>query len=158
MIRKKAIPAIAVMALAGCTLGLDDGTSVTEIHPEGAKPGSCWAKQIKPAVIQTAVTQTAIPDEHGKIIYQTETTQSIIEERQEIWFEVPCQRIMTSEFIASVQRGLSARGFYTGPITGKMDDATSKSIRLMQAPLGIDSKVLSVLGAQHLGLIAIPIE
>jgi len=154
----KVISAVLAMALSGCTMGLDDGTSLTEIHPDGAKPGSCWAKQIKPAVIQTETTQTAIPDEDGKIIYQTETSQSIVEERQEIWFEVPCQRVMTSDFIASVQRALTARGFYAGPITGKMDDATSKAIRLMQVPLGIDSQVLSILGAQHLGLVAIPIE
>ena len=154
----KVISAVLAMALSGCTMGLDDGTSLTEIHPDGAKPGSCWAKQIKPAVIQTETTQTAIPDEDGKIIYQTETSQTIVEERQEMWFEVPCQRVMTSDFIASVQRALTARGFYAGPITGKMDDATSKAIRLMQVPLGIDSQVLSILGAQHLGLVAIPIE
>lgn len=158
MNRINAIPAIISMALAGCTIGLDDGTSLTEIHPDGAKPGSCWAKQIKPAVIQTETTQTAIPDDDGKIVYQTETTQTIVEERQEIWFEVPCQRVMSSDFIASVQRGLAARGFYAGPVTGKMDDATSKAIRLMQVPLGIDSQILSILGAQHLGLVTIPIK
>jgi hypothetical protein len=153
MIRTTALLAIISVALASCTVGTEGGAALTNDRPEGAKADTCWAKQIKPAVIQTAITQSVIPAENGETIYQTETSQTIIEERAEIWFQVPCQRVMTAEFIASVQRGLTARGFYNGPINGKLDARTSKSIRLMQVPLGIDSQVLSILGAQSLGLV-----
>lgn len=156
MIRSTALLAITAITLMGCTLG--SGVSSQEERPEGAKAGTCWAKQIKPAVIQTSTTQSVIAGQDGETIYQTETSQSIIEAHEEVWFEVPCQNVMTSEFIASVQRGLTARGYYTGPITGRLDTRTAKSIRLMQVPLGIDSQVLSILGAQNLGLVTIPIE
>lgn len=156
MIRTKTISALAVLSLMSCTLG--SGTAQTDARPDGAKPGTCWAKQIKPAVIQTEKTQSVIAGEGGETIYQTETSQSIIEERQEVWFQVPCQNVMTREFISSVQRALSARGYYTGAITGRLDSRTAKSIRLMQVPLGIDSQVLSILGAQNLGLVTIPIN
>jgi len=156
MIRTKAIFAVVALSLMGCTVGT--GFSQAQERPDGAKAGTCWAKQIKPAIIQTQTTQSVIPGQGGETIYQTETSQSIIEEREEVWFQVPCQNVMTRDFISSVQRGLKARGFYTGAITGRMDDRTAKSIRLMQVPLGIDSQVLSILGAQSLGLVTIPIE
>ncbi|MDG1738149.1 MAG: peptidoglycan-binding domain-containing protein [Paracoccaceae bacterium] len=156
MIRSTALLAIAAIALVGCTLS--NGVSQTQERPDGAEAGTCWAKQIKPAVIQTSTTQSVISGQDGETIYQTETSQSIVEEHQEVWFQIPCQNVMTSEFIASVQRGLSARGYYAGPINGRLDTRTAKSIRLMQVPLGIDSQVLSILGARHLGLIIIPIE
>ena len=156
MIRIKALSAAITFTLAGCTVGT--GVSQTPERPDGAKPGTCWAKQIKPAVIETQTTQSVISGNDGETIYQTETSQSIIEERQEVWFQVPCQNVMTPEFIESVQRGLTARGYYTGSITGRMDARTAKSIRLMQVPLGIDSQVLSLLGARHLGLVIVPIE
>ena len=158
MIRTTAILAALSVALASCTVGNEGGTTLTNDRPEGAKADTCWAKQIKPAVIQTSTTQSVIPVKNGETIYQTETSQTIIEERTEIWFQVPCQSVMTSDFIASVQRGLTARGFYNGPINGNLDARTSKSIRLMQVPLGIDSQVLSILGAQSLGLLVTAIN
>lgn len=146
-----------VALLAGCATTSIETAARTDERPEGAAPNTCWAKQIKPAVIQTTITQTAIPGDEGETIYQTETQQSIVQEREEVWFEVPCQNIMDREFIASVQRGLQARGFYNGAITGVLDARTAKAIRLFQVPLGIDSQVLSILGAQRLGLVTTPI-
>ena len=144
--------------LSGCATGPNETALRTDERPEGAAPNTCWAKQIKPAVIQTTITQSAISGEAGETIYQTETQQSIVQEREEVWFEVPCQNIMDQEFIASVQRGLAARGFYNGAITGVLDARTAKALRLFQVPLGIDSQVLSILGAQRLGLVTIPIS
>ena len=156
---KYLVLALTVCAgLSGCTTGPNETALRTDERPEGAAPNTCWAKQIKPAVIQTTITQSAISGEAGETIYQTETQQSIVQEREEVWFEVPCQNIMDQEFIASVQRGLEARGFYNGAITGVLDARTAKAIRLFQVPLGIDSQVLSILGAQRLGLVTTPIS
>lgn len=67
-------------------------------------------------------------------------------------FAVPCPAALTPEFWASVQRALGVRGLYAGPITGVPDAATAEAVRRWQAPLGLDSPVLSLDGARHLGL------
>lgn len=152
------IKGLAILALAGCTLQPGLVGYANDEKPEGAAPGTCWAKQIKPAVVQTTRTQSILSGENGESIYQTETSQSIIEERQEVWFEVPCRRVMTEEFIKALQRALKARGQYQGPITGVMDERTAKGVRLFQAPMGIDSHILSMAAAQQLGLIAFRFE
>lgn len=152
------VKGLAILALTGCTLQSGLVGYGGEEKPEGAAPGTCWAKQIKPAVVQTTRTQSILSGENGASIYQTETSQSIIEERQEVWFEVPCRRVMTEEFIKALQRALKARGQYQGPITGVMDERTAKGVRLFQAPMGIDSQILSMAAAQQLGLIAFRFE
>jgi hypothetical protein len=152
MIRQVGILA-AVALITGCTLPGAPETRLSDSRPEGARSGSCWAQQIVPAVIQTSRTQSLI--EGG--VYQTETSQTIVSDRQEVWFEVPCSRVQTPEFIASLQRALAARGFYRGPVTGVMDERTAKAVRLFQMPLGVDSQVLSLVAAQQLGLVAVAV-
>jgi len=149
---------LTVLVLAGCTVQSDLVGYGGEEKPEGAAPGTCWAKQIKPAVVKTTRTQSILSGENGENIYQTETSQSILEERQEVWFEVPFRRVMSEEFIKALQRALKARGQYQGPITGIIDDRTAKGVRLFQAPIGIDSQILSMAAAQQLGLIAFRFE
>ena len=85
MIRSTALLAITAITLMGCTLG--SGVSSQEERPEGAKAGTCWAKQIKPAVIQTSTTQSMIAGQDGETIYQTETSQSIIEAHDQLMIE-----------------------------------------------------------------------
>lgn len=158
MFRKRATTALGTLLLAGCTMQTAfDGYGGRE-RPDGAAPGTCWAKQITPAVVQTTRTQSVIEGENGETIYQTETAQSILEERQEVWFEIPCRRVMTEEFIKALQRALKARGQYQGPITGIIDERTAKAIRIYQTPLGVDSQILSMLAAQKLGLVAFRFE
>ncbi|MDP7150199.1 MAG: peptidoglycan-binding protein [Paracoccaceae bacterium] len=154
MIRSIATGVFTAALLTGCTLGLVNDTALTEERPDGAAPGTCWAKQIKPAVIQTSQTQSVLTGDGGETIYQTETSQTIVEERQEVWFQVPCRRVMTEDFIKAVQRALQARAIYRGPITGVLDQRTAKAIGIYQRPLGIDSQVLSLLAAKELGLVA----
>jgi len=146
--------ALAVLMASGCALVTPSETPYAVERPDGAAPGTCWAKQIRPAVIETAQTQSVLTGDEGETIYQTTTSQTIIEERQEVWFEVPCRNVMTQDFIKTLQRALKARGLYQGPITGVVDQRTSKAIGLFQRPLGVDSQVLSIIGAQALGLVA----
>ena len=56
--------------------------------------------------------------------------------------------------MSSVQRALSVRGLYRGPITGQMDSPTRAAIRKFQKPQGLDSGILSTAAARKLGLIA----
>lgn len=71
-------------------------------------------------------------------------------------FAVPCPDQLTPVLWASVQRALAARGLYTGPITGEPDAETGEALRRYQAPMGLDSPVLSLDAARHLGLVAWP--
>ena len=158
--------------LSGCGALPDIGPSEPEIvqrmqtAPPGADPGSCWGKQVTPAVIETVTEQIIVqPAEilaDGTIaepaIYKTETRQAIVQERRETWFETPCAADLSPEFNASVQRALKARGLYRGPVTGEMDTRTRAAIRAYQEPQGLDSGILSLAAARKLGLVAVERE
>ncbi len=131
--------------------------------PPGAEPGTCWGKDVTPAVIETVTEQVLLqPAEvrnDGTVIeqaiYKTETRQAIVQERRVTWFETPCARTQTPEFIASVQRALKVRGLYRGSITGEMDARTRAAVRAYQKPEGLDSGILSLAAARRLGLVAV---
>jgi hypothetical protein len=136
----------------------------TTIHrgegPPDADPNACYGLHTRPAVIETVTEQVMVtppelaPD--GTVarsgVFQTETRQRIVEERQQIWFETPCQLDRDPEFIAALQRALQARGLYRGPINGEMTRRTLRAVQAFQAPQGLDSPVLSLAAARQLGL------
>ena len=143
--------ALLFAALAACADSRPDLGALTEpqlvsqmslIAPPGAQPGTCWGKHVSPAVIETVTHQVLMqPAEvhaDGSIgqppIYKTETLQEIVTPRRETWFETPCEADLTPEFIASVQRALTARGFLSGPVNGEMDARTRAAVRRYQAP------------------------
>ncbi|MCC5959263.1 MAG: peptidoglycan-binding protein [Rhodobacteraceae bacterium] len=75
---------------------------------------------------------------------------------EEVAFRVPCPEHMTTDFIATLQRALNARGHYDGPITGRADGQTRAAVQKFQRAQGFDSPILTLDTAQHLGLL--PIE
>ncbi len=138
-----------------------DGTIVTRGQgPEDARPNACYARDVTPAVIETVTEQVIVqPPELGAdgsvrapAIFRTETSQRIVQARDDLWFEVPCEAETSPEFIAAVQRALAARGVYRGPVTGVMDLRTRRAIRQYQRPQGLNSGVLSLAAARLLGL------
>ncbi|MCB1365249.1 MAG: peptidoglycan-binding protein [Rhodobacteraceae bacterium] len=147
--------------LAG--LGEPEVTRMTQAAPPGADPGTCWGKHATPAIIETVTNQVMMqPAEvlsDGTVtrpaIYKTETMQQIVRERRETWFQTPCEQAMTPEFVASLQRALTARHLYRGPVSGEMDARTRAAVRRYQQPLGLDSGILSLAAARELGLVAV---
>lgn len=172
------VTAIALAGLAGCDpadLPAPDLAALSEPDvvrasadsaPPGAKPGTCWGREVSPAVIETVTEQVIVqPAEvlaDGTVIspavYRSETHQRIVEERRETWFETPCDDSWTEEFTASLQRALRARGHYSGPITGTMDKRTRAAIRRYQSAQGLDSSILSMEAARQMGLVAVERE
>ncbi len=161
--------AVALVLLSGCGAPLSmssepDVVQRLDTAPPGAAPGQCWGKHVSPATVETVTEQVVLqPAEiltDGTIaepaIYKTETSQRIVKERQETWFETPCAADLTPEFNASVQRALKARGQYGGPVNGMLDARTRAAIRAYQKAQGLDSGILSVAAARQLGLVAIP--
>ena len=134
--------------------------------PPGAPPGTCWGKQVSPAVIETVTeqVQTAPPvtAPDGRTVtparYTTATRQVIVEERRTRWIETPCPDAQPPDFIASLQRALIARALHTGPVTGRMDARTRSAIRRYQSERGLDSDILALETARALGLVALPRE
>lgn len=131
--------------------------------PPWAAPGTCWGKEVTPAVLETVTEQVILqPPQIGSDgavispgIYKTETRQAILRERKETWFETPCEDVLTADFIASLQRALAARGVYHGAITGQMDRKTRATLRRYQEQVGLDSDILSLDTARDLGLVAL---
>lgn len=131
--------------------------------PPGAAPGSCWAADISPAVVETVTEQVLVqpaePGADGTVLrpaaYRTETRQAIVRPRRETVFETPCPDVMTPDFIASLQRALKARRMYRSRITGVMDERTREAVRRYQKPRGLDSGMLSLATARDLGLVAL---
>ena len=130
--------------------------------PPGAKEGTCWGKHVTPAELETITHQSQLqPAEirtNGSVsapaVYKTETSQRIVKERRELWFETPCAPQLTAAFVETLQRALKARGHYRGSISGYIDPRTRSAIRSYQAPQGLDSSILSLAAARKLGLIA----
>ena len=129
--------------------------------PPDADPLACYGRKSTPAVIETVTEQIMLqPPEIGAdgaarapAVFVTETHHRIVRERRDLWFEVPCAlESGDTEFIASLQRALMARGLYAGPVTGEMNRRTARAIRAFQAPQGLDSEILSLAVAQQLGL------
>lgn len=166
MIRFVCIPALLAFAtLSACapslgSLSEPEVTRFTQAAPPGADPDACWGKDVTPAVIETVTDQVMLqPAEvhaDGTVtspaIYKTETRQQIVRERRETWFETPCQSELTEDFVASLQRALSVRGYYVWSVTGQMDARTRAAIRKYQEPQGLDSGILSMAAARQLGL------
>ena len=131
--------------------------------PPGAAPGTCWGKDIRPAVVETVTEQILLQPaeirDDGTVlrpaIYKTETRQAIVRERKVTWFQTPCARDQTPEFVASLQRALKARALYRGAISGQMDARTRAAVRAFQTPQGLDSGILSLAAARQLGLVAV---
>lgn len=131
--------------------------------PPGAAPGTCWGKDVTPAVVETVTRkvqlQPAQISSDGRVqappIYKTESLQEVVQPRRETWYEIICDADVTPEFISSVQRALEARGFYRGPITGALDARTRSAIGRFQQSEGLDSKALSIAAARKLGLITV---
>ncbi|MCE8546856.1 peptidoglycan-binding protein [Ruegeria pomeroyi] len=163
--------ALAFLGLSACNAGLPDVDALREPEvsrftaeaPPGAAPGTCWGKQVTPAIIETVTHQVMLqPAEvqsDGSVlrpaVYKTETRQEIVRERKETWFETLCAEEMTPEFIASVQRALAVRGLYRGAPSGEMDARTRAAVRRYQKPQGLDSGILSRAAARELGLVAV---
>ncbi|MEM6376010.1 MAG: peptidoglycan-binding domain-containing protein, partial [Pseudomonadota bacterium] len=70
-------------------------------------------------------------------------------------FEILCPDLLTPDFVASVQRALAARGFFTGPVTGELDPESRAAIAAYQAEQGLESDALSLAAARRLGLVAV---
>lgn len=134
------------------------------LAPPGAPPGTCWGKIPTPAVVETVTEQILVtparmnPD--GTIatlpVYREERHQQIVTPRTDRWFEIPCPPDFTVEFVSTLQRALSARGLYSGPINGNMDAATRGAVLAVQTAGGLPSDVLSIETARELGIVAVP--
>lgn len=165
---------VATLALLmGCNMPLAvpgiGEPEIIQIHsnpPPGSPAGACWGQEASPAVIETVTEQILLQPPQvrsdGTIdapaVYKTETQQRIVKERRELWFRTPCPDQLSYEFVASLQRALKARGLYRGQYHGLMDRATRQAVRRYQAPLGLDSGILSLAGARKLGLSVVEIE
>ncbi|MGR3541662.1 MAG: peptidoglycan-binding domain-containing protein [Hasllibacter sp.] len=121
------------------------------LAPPGADPALCWSREHSPARV---VIETVQAREGGVLV--SRTRQRIEAERREVWFESPCPPAMTEAFVASLQRALTARGLYEGPIDGRMSQRTRLAVRAYQDPLGLPSGTLSMEAARSLGLAPVP--
>lgn len=130
--------------------------------PPPGPEGACWASDITPLVVETVSEQIMVAPEKigpdGAVIsparFRTETQQRIVQEREEIWFRVPCSHDWSVDFVATLQRALKARGYYLLPVTGGYDAPTRDAVHRFQIERGLDSPQLSLAAARELGIVA----
>jgi hypothetical protein len=130
--------------------------------PPNAGPDACWADDVTPAIIETITEQVLVraevQDAAGVVttpaIFETKTSQRIVQDRRDVWFRTPCEAMLTVDFVGSLQRALKARGFYSDALTGQLDAPTRRAIRQYQEPMGLDSERLSLAAARGLGIAA----
>ena len=153
-------PQVAVAPPATGDLA-DQAVHVAGEGPPDGPPGTCWAHDLIPAVYETTTEQTLIAaeerDAEGRLIspaaYKSVSRLRVLQDRRDIWFAAPCPEEITPDFLATLQRALKARGYYTEPLTGMMDDATTAAVRKSQADHGLDSPLLSQAAARQLGVV-----
>ena len=162
---------VTVLALAACGPRIavdapetgdlaDEAIQIDGAGPPDGPEGTCWAHDLIPAVYETVTEQTLVTaevrDAAGNVVtpaaYQSVAKLRVVNERRDIWFTAPCPEDMTVDFLATLQRALKARGYYSLPLTGEMDPATAEALRRYQADHGLDSKLLSLAAARELGL------
>jgi len=140
--------------------------TLTRPGPPERPAGACWEGDVTPAVIETVTEQVVVTpearDAEGRVVtaatYRTDTRTRIVSDRREIWFRAPCPEDYTLDFVASLQRALTARGYYLLPLTGEMDAGTRDAVRRFQADRGLDSPRLSLAAARELGLLPTELE
>lgn len=133
---------------------------------ETAADGRCYGRDISPAVIETVTVQEvetpAVRGPDGAVlspaVYRTITRPQIVRERSEQAFETVCPPAYTAAFVESLQRALTVRGYYRGPVTGILDTATARAVQDFQRTAGPDSPLLSMAAARDLGLVALTRE
>lgn len=171
MIRFPTPPAALIFALAALSACGDPQTvSRDDRHPDGLRPlskhtqdGTCRASDLRPAIYEhvmgeVQVVQAEIAEDGTVVrppIYRKAPVPRLVRERGEITFEAPCPEQMTVEFIASVQRALAARGYFSGNVSGALDAPTTAAIRTYQSERGLNSAQLSLETARALGLVAV---
>lgn len=136
------------------------------LGPPGARPGACYGKDVTPATVEQVTEQKQIAPAkigpNGNILtpakYETITETRIVEGHEPIYFETPCPPRWTPDFIASIQRALTARGYYAGYPHGTLDEATRQAIRAFQISEGLNSAILSTESARELGLVEIDLS
>ncbi|MCH2164066.1 MAG: peptidoglycan-binding protein [Marinovum sp.] len=130
--------------------------------PPGAPEGTCWARDVAPAVFETRTEKVLIrPRSYstdGKTEYpaqyETRYHPTLITPRKAFEFETVCADVITPEFIASLQRALQVRGFYLHEITGQFDTQTDAALRAYQQSQDVDTGLLTIETARSFGLVA----
>lgn len=166
------IALLAALSLSACLAPTTPSTGPNAPNPgrtapQNAPPGTCWDKTTTPAVIET-LTETVLitpaqTSTSGTLqsppVYRTQTRPQIVVPRQDTWFEMVCPTALTPEFVASLQRALAVRDYYTAPVSARIDTATREAIARYQAETqtsGPAPGALTVAAAQSLGLWAVP--
>ena len=131
--------------------------------PANAPEGSCWQKNITPAVIDTVTKQTQVPTSDLKTQpgnptkattkYQTKTHHIMVKIRKEAWFETLCPAQLNNDLITALQHALKDKNLYHGAAHGRLTKATRTAIRTLQQKDGINSSVLSLRSAGSLALL-----
>ena len=174
MAHSRRIISIALAALMACAPMAQGGQIVSKLThpdhprlPENAGPIDCYAHEFTPAVIETVTEKTpltparlAVDIETGKTTvireatFKTVTVRKIVSPRKEQWFPAVCPHNYTENFVQSIQRALKARGFYSGALSGWMDEQTNIAVKLYQRKYDVDSPLVALATAEEFGLIS----
>ena len=113
------------------------------------------ARAAEMGIDAVCVDHRAFPDRGA---FDAAVTERLRAAGAEIVLMAGFMRIVTPDFIASLQRALAVRGYYRGPIHGHATPETRRAVRAYQAERGLDSAIVSIETARELGLTAFGAE
>ncbi|MCA2009916.1 peptidoglycan-binding protein [Cereibacter sphaeroides] len=148
------LPLCLTAVLAACQSSAPEPATRAEPAPEAGRPATipdnaCWTTDRIPAVTET----TFVPSGADATLAPQE---QVIAPAQDRLFAVLCPEQVTEDFIASLQRALTARGHYGGAIDGEWGPELAEAVRGYQSTQGLNSNILSLEAAQRLGLVPVP--
>ncbi|MBL4749481.1 MAG: peptidoglycan-binding protein [Amylibacter sp.] len=151
--------------IATCIIGVT-GFSSSFSYAQSSISETCFTPYTAPAVIETVTEQVLVQEEVREIdpetgqsvvtspaIYSTKTIQKIITDRSEAQIQIVCAKDQNRDFIQTLQRALTARGFYDSAINGRMDDRTKRAVRKVQKSYGVNISDVTIELAENYGLI-----
>lgn len=120
--------------------------------PRGARFGACYTSVTTPAVYETVTHVAMQSTADGPRPVRRKVTREVTP-RRVAWVRLVCPHLLTEEFTKTLQRALSMRGQYFGPIDGAYGPGTREAVAIYQAGRGVKTDLLAHDVAQALGLL-----
>jgi len=105
------------------------------------KRGECYAKFFGPAKYEIRNKLELVQEKPP--LYKNVERRVLVAPGRMVWARVLCNDCVNQDNMVKIQRALTKAGYYSGPISGKLDEKTGHAVKLAQNARGISEGVLT---------------